>query len=339
LKLEEVAKLAGVSKTTVSSVLNGKSKKYRISQETQDKVRGVVDKYGYQPNHAAAALRKGTSKTLGFVIPDFENRSYMRIAKRLEVLAHEGGYQLVISSSDDVPSMEKSVVTRLVKRGIDCLLVSSCLADAGEFYGEINTAGTPVIGLDRPLPEDCFTNIVSEDYKSAYELTQSLALPATSHICLLGALPQLMISKEREAGFRAVAESVPYQTVSVHYGESFEEKVGFELCQEMEESGSGFPNAVLTTSFNLFQGVIKYLQQCKPQWLYSDTPMISLATFGNGYLLDFVPLQVNSLPQQYELIAESAWKAANNAMKKKHKPEQIIVPRKLILRSVQIETV
>ena len=121
MKLEEIAKLAGVSRTTASYVINGKSAQYRISEKTQKKVMAVVKKYDYKPNYAASSLRAGNSHTFGLVIPDLENTSYAKLAKLLERDARKAGFQLIIACSDDDPDTEMSVVTSLVSRRIDVL--------------------------------------------------------------------------------------------------------------------------------------------------------------------------------------------------------------------------
>ena len=70
MKLDEIAALAGVSRTTASYVINGKADQYRISQATRDKVMAVVTAHNYQPDSRAATLRGGPPKTLGFILPD-----------------------------------------------------------------------------------------------------------------------------------------------------------------------------------------------------------------------------------------------------------------------------
>ena len=75
MTLDEIAKLAGVSKTTASYVINGKAKQYRISNKTQEKVNAVVKEHNFKPNMAASSLRAGSSRSLGLIIPDLENNS------------------------------------------------------------------------------------------------------------------------------------------------------------------------------------------------------------------------------------------------------------------------
>ena len=107
MKLDELAKLAGVSRTTVSYVVNGKAKEYRVSDKTIQKVQALIEQYKFKPNVMAAGLRAGKSDTIGLIIPDFENVSYAKIANDLEKRCREKGYQLLIGCSNDNPNNER----------------------------------------------------------------------------------------------------------------------------------------------------------------------------------------------------------------------------------------
>ena len=71
VKLSDIARLAGVSVTTASYVINGKAEQQRISNATVERVRAVVEAHGFTPNPQAAGLRSRHTRTLGF-IPDAE---------------------------------------------------------------------------------------------------------------------------------------------------------------------------------------------------------------------------------------------------------------------------
>ena len=124
MKLDELAKLAGVSCTTVSYVVNGKAKQYRVSDSTIEKVEALIKQYDFKPNAMAASLRVGKSKTIGLIIPDFENISYAKIANNLENRLREKGYQLLISCSNDKVKNEQDCVkhfTATSNRCVGCL--------------------------------------------------------------------------------------------------------------------------------------------------------------------------------------------------------------------------
>ncbi len=117
MKLDEIARLAGVSRTTASYVINGKAKQYRVSDKTVEKVMAVVREHNYHPNAVAAGLRAGRTRSIGLVIPDLENTSYTRIANYLERRARQRGYQLLIACSEDQPDNEMRCIEHLCNAG------------------------------------------------------------------------------------------------------------------------------------------------------------------------------------------------------------------------------
>ena len=125
LKLADIAELAGVSKSTVSFVLNGHAKKHRINEETVKRVQAVVEEHNYAPSLYARALKANRTYTLGLVIPDLANMGFATTAKFLEKLARSHGYQLLIASSEDNPKQEKAAVKSLLERQVDLLMVAT----------------------------------------------------------------------------------------------------------------------------------------------------------------------------------------------------------------------
>ena len=325
MTLDEVAKLAGVSKTTASYVINGKAQKYRISEQTQRKVMAVVEEHNYRPDLAASTLRAGQSRSFGLIIPDLENTSYARLAKLLEQNSRSAGYQILIGCSDDNPETERSVVQALVSRKVDALFVASVIPEASEFYLELQKSGTPVIALDRPLDDEHFSCVISEDFGAAYDLTQSLLSDGVTKIGLIGALPDLNISRERELGFNSAANEANIETV-IGYGKHFNREDGKSVLKRWIDEKT-VPDAIITTSYTLLEGVLDVLLE-QPQLV----DKLNIATFGDNRLLDFLPVKINSLPQQFELIADSAMALALNAASKRYQPGIELVPRKIVVR-------
>ncbi|MEZ8823246.1 catabolite repressor/activator [Vibrio amylolyticus] len=326
MTLDEIAKIAGVSKTTASYVINGKAQKYRISQKTQQKVIAVVQEHNYRPDHAASSLRAGNSRSFGLIIPDLENTSYARIAKILEQNSRKAGYQILIGCSDDDPETEKKVADALVSRRIDALFVASALPDANEFYLSIQHAGTPVIAIDRPLDDEHFACIVSEDFSAALELTHSVMDSSTKTVGLIGALSDLNISKERQLGFESAANANGVKTI-LGYGQHFNRQDGYAQIEKWIQTNK-VPDAIITTSYTLLEGVLDMLLE-RPELMNQ----IKLATFGDNRLLDFLPIKINSLPQQFDLICDSALEHALNASQKRYSPGVELVSRKIVVRS------
>lgn len=325
MTLDEVAKLAGVSKTTASYVINGKAQKYRISEKTQKKVMAVVEEHNFQPDHAASALRAGNSRSFGLIIPDLENTSYARLAKLIEQNSRKAGYQILIGCSDDDPDTEKKVAEALISRRVDALFVASGMPSANEFYLKLQNSGTPVIALDRPMDDEHFCCVISEDFDAALELTESVLSPEITSIGLIGALKDLQISKEREQGFRTACNQGD-RVVMVGYGQQFSREEGKKVLAKWLAENT-LPDAIVTTSYTLLEGVLDMMLE-KPELMSK----VRLATFGDNRLLDFLPVKINSLPQQFEVIADSAMELALNASAKRYKPGVELIPRKIVKR-------
>ncbi|QFI36879.1 catabolite repressor/activator [Moritella marina ATCC 15381] len=327
MTLDEIAKLAGVSRTTASYVINGKASKYRISEKTQQKVMAVVNEYNYRPDHAAQSLRGGSNRSLGLIIPDLENSSYAKLAKLLERDARKAGYQVIISCSDDDPDTEMKVAETLLSRRIDALLVASSLPADHSYYRTVQANGVPVIGLDRAMDDEIFACVISEDLDGAYELTQALLENDINSIGLVGAVPELGISKEREQGFLSAINQHKHDVkLLTAYGDHFSQQQGQAQVQQWIDNGT-FPDAILATSYTLFEGVLDCLIR-NPSLMAST----KLATFGDNRLLDFLPSKIQSLPQQFELIAQHALKMALNAANRRNQPGIEVVSRKIIRR-------
>ncbi len=325
MTLDEIAKLAGVSKTTASYVINGKAQKHRISEKTQQKVMAVVKKYDYRPNIAASSLRAGHSRSFGLIIPDLENTSYAKLAKLLEQNSRKADYQILIGCSDDNSKTEKKVAQALVSRRIDALFVASAMLNANEYYLQIQKSGTPVIALDRPLDDEYFSCVVSEDFGAAHELTESVLSPEIKTVGLIGALPTLTISHERQLGFEFALKNKEIKALT-EYGEHFNREEGRRIFLEWVNKDK-VPDAIITTSYTLLEGVLDIILH-QPKLMAS----VRLATFGDNRLLDFLPIKINSLPQQFELIADSALELALNASAKRYTPGIELIPRKIIKR-------
>ncbi|MBM7455613.1 LacI family fructose operon transcriptional repressor [Oceanisphaera litoralis] len=320
MKLDEIARLAGVSRTTASYVINGKAAQYRISQATQDKVMAVVKTHNYQPDRQAAALRGALSHTFGLIVPDLENPSYARLAKLLEWQARQAGFQLLITCSDDRKDTEKDLALMLKGRRVDALLVASCLTPDDDFYLLLNR-DLPVIGVDRALP-DPLVYVSSENSASAFRLTRTLAGPELEQAWLVTAAPELGVSREREQGFtRALAASgVPCRVL---YGERFERQTAFDLLSALDQIDWQRPQAIVTTAFVLLEGVLDYFYR-----LDARLPeRLKLGTFGDHRLLDFLSSPVNTIAQDHQRVSQQLLSLTLGAVRGHYRSGHYPIPR------------
>ncbi|WP_312600110.1 catabolite repressor/activator [Pseudomonas luteola] len=328
MKLSDIARLAGVSVTTASYVINGKADQRRISPATVTRVQQVVEQYGYQPDQRAAGLRRGQTLTLGFILPDLENPSYARLAKQLEIRARLRGYQLLIACTDDEPDTERQLLSLFRARRCDGLITASCLADDDTPYRRLQAEGLPVVAVDRQLDPSQFCSVVSDDRTASSLLTKTLLDTPPREIALIAARPDLVISRERAAGFESALQDFNGKKL-IRYGEQFSRTCGRDLMLDLMSELGHMPDAIITTAYVLLEGVFDVFQQQAKGW----PSHLRLATFGDAQLLDFVPIKVNGLYQQHELIAEQALNLMLDAIESHHyEPGVHAIPRQLKTR-------
>ena len=215
-------------------------------------------------------------------------------------------------------------------RRCDALFVASCLPADDDSYRLLQEQGLPIIAIDRVMQPELFCSVVSDDQQASLHLTRSLLQPEPKQIALIGARPELSISQERAAGFRLALEGFDGE-VLVEHGESFSRECGRQLMEELLQRLGHLPDALVTTSYVLLQGVFDALQ---------DFPLKSrplrLGTFGDTQLLDFLPLPVNAMAQQHALMADKALQLALAAIEDNHyQPGVQAIPRTFKQRILQ----
>src|ERR1043165_7040217 len=96
----DVARLAGVSRATVSYVLNGLTEgRVPISEETRQRVLEAIEELGYEPDSRAQALRSGATNTTALITPDLQTPHFCEYATGMEQEARASGYHVLLSST------------------------------------------------------------------------------------------------------------------------------------------------------------------------------------------------------------------------------------------------
>jgi LacI family transcriptional regulator len=148
ISLKDIAESLGVSKALVSLVLNGKGDERGINAKTQEKVRQKAKELNYIPNQYARGLRVGRTNTIGVIVPDISNVFYGTLCKSIEQTAYAKGYNLIISNTYEDSQKEKKLITDLINRNIDGLILASSFDHKNEIL-DLQTNNVPLVMVDR----------------------------------------------------------------------------------------------------------------------------------------------------------------------------------------------
>ncbi len=130
---QDVAKLAGVSRATVSYVQNGLTNgRVLISEETHKKVVDAIEELGYVPDASAQALRTGNTKNIGLIIPEMDNPHFWEHADGVEKEALASGYRLLLSSMELNIEYGEDIFKDLSRQRIDGLILMGPLINRSE---------------------------------------------------------------------------------------------------------------------------------------------------------------------------------------------------------------
>lgn len=209
--LKDIAGQLGVSTALVSMVLNNRGDEKGISAETQKKVRDLAKKLNYRPNHVARSLRLGNSKTIGLIIADISNVFYSVIAKSIEEKASQNGYSIMFMSSGEDPEKEEEILTVLMNKGVDGLILSTSFSDRNQLR-KLRDNNIPFVLIDRFLPGVKTNYVVSANYQGAFDMTEHLLSLGLEKIALLHVTPRhLTTMKHRISGYREALRKNGYQ--------------------------------------------------------------------------------------------------------------------------------
>jgi LacI family transcriptional regulator, sucrose operon repressor len=326
--LLEIARLAGVSKTTVSLVINGKASGYRISKKTEKKIRDIVERENFTPDQYARGFRLKKTQTLGLVVPDFTNWFFSQICFETEWFARHHHHQVFIACSDDDEETEFKVVQNLIDRRIDGLIVASVMKK-DQMTQEISNYNIPVVYIDRRIENDSVSWVTSDNFQGTYELVSHMCSKKLMDLCFLGGLQNISTSQHRLQGYRKALEDhgIAYDPAKVFQGD-YTREAGFYLAREMVEKRKGFPQAFLTGSLTLLEGALQFIKKT----LGNIPNTLQIGTFDDHPFLDFLSVRVPSVRQDSRRISRSALEMISGALSGKRIIQQKIIKPRLIIR-------
>lgn len=205
--MRHVAARAGVSLKTVSRVVNEEA---GVTRETARRVSAAISELGFQPNHVARSLRRGgSSATLGLVIEDVANPFYGAIVRAVEAAAGERGHMLITVSCEEDPQRERALVSRLLRRRVDALLLVPTMHERDHSWlPQALGADTPVVFLDRPPHGAGFDTVLFDNVGGAQRAVAHLIGHGHERIAFVGDARALHTTHERLAGYeKAMRES------------------------------------------------------------------------------------------------------------------------------------
>jgi LacI family transcriptional regulator len=205
--INDVARRAFVSKTTVSHVINGTR---FVEEETKQRVLQTIAELGYRPSKVARGLTTRRTGTIGMIISDAANQFFGEMLRGVEDVLRSANYALIVCNTDEVLEREEHYLDLLLGQRVEGI-IAAATSQKWAVLAQAETTHTPVVFVDRRFEGLEGPYVGADNIGGAHKGTRHLIESGYCEIGIIAGFQRLSTMRERLAGFRqALAEaSIP----------------------------------------------------------------------------------------------------------------------------------
>lgn len=306
ITIEEIAKTAGVSKATVSRVINNNPN--GVGEKTRQRVLGVISEMGYTNSSFNVSMK---SRSIGLVLPDITNPFFADLAKTIEQSAAEANYIVVIANTDYSEEKERNYITKLVAKKVDGIILISSFVRMEPSLSVPKKYGIPLFLLDRNLENNYgIPGIYSDTEYAAFKACESMISKGADRIVFISGHRGSFTSTDRLNGYMLALKQygLPLEDICIREGDYMIDsgyKAVFDLVKEgISFSGIlaandlmalGAVRALKELSFKIPEDVqvvgfdnIVYSQICEPSLSTVQQPTVEMGKKALSGILDLI---------------------------------------------------
>jgi len=317
--IKDIANNTNLSITTVSRVLNGKAKQYRISEKSQKKILNAAEALNYIPNQIAVNLQSGKTKTIALIIPSLINPFFSRIAGQINLELQRMGYFTLISDSDENLEIEKEELNQVISRNVDGIIIIPC-GDTPDQLKLIQDRKIPVVCLDRYIEGMDIPFVSTDNFQGAYLATKLFIKNGHSTIACIQGIESSMPNKLRIKGFKAALKEAGIKISSIS-GYDFSVQNGYTETLLLLHNKVK-PTAIFAMSNTIALGCMKALKENN----YRIPEDMSLIAFDDHPYLDYLSTPLTCVAQPVDDICKIAVRMLFNRIKNEEiKADQVFL--------------
>ncbi|TDO92100.1 LacI family transcriptional regulator [Halanaerobium saccharolyticum] len=324
--MKDVAKLAGVSLSTVSRVLNDSS---LVREETARKVQKAVDKLDYQINDSARILRTNTSNLIGVIGAGMERPFLANLLKGIEAEARERGYALIYGDSDGEFEKEQNYLNIMKQKKIDGIILITT-----NYYNDllsiVKNYQIPVVFASGYINDPQISCVTVDNVAAAYDMVEFLCKAGHKDLAFIkGPDLDLLASQERLRGVKLALRlsEIRYEPRRFIEGD-FTFESGYSAAKKIM---SKFPDVTAIFAFNdeMAVGAISYLREQNIK-VPED---ISVVGFDGIELGEYIDPALTTIKQSgYQLGLKSIEILNNIINQEKIEDNKVFIPHELVVR-------
>ncbi|MCG5474551.1 MAG: LacI family transcriptional regulator, partial [Sinorhizobium fredii] len=157
----DIARAAGVSKSTVSLVLQGSS---LVNEATRAKVNAAIRELGYVYNRGAANLRQSKSKIIGIVVNDLTNSFFAELAVGVDAVVQSAGFVQFLANTGEKSERQREVIASMREHGVSGLIISPARGTEVSDLAPLVASGIPVVLVVRDIADAGVSSLISDNH-------------------------------------------------------------------------------------------------------------------------------------------------------------------------------
>ena len=327
--LKNIASDVGLSVTTVSRVLNGKSANYRISKKSEDLILKRAKTLNYSPNQIARGLRLSRTYSIAYIIPDISNPFFSSIAKSIEKTARKFGYSILLCDSEENTEIEIKIIKMMMDRKVDGLIFSPVGVKVSHLE-DISKKKIPMVLLDRYFPNLHVTSVTSDNYHGAFEAVSLVIENGHRRIACIQGLRNTSPNTDRLKGYLDAhsKHNIPVDERLI-VGNSFGEQNGYYETKQLLKM-ENMPSAIFAVSNLISLGSLRALAE----YGLNVPDEMSMISFDDQPYSSLLSTPMTTVAQESSQIGQIATKLLLDQINstKKLKSQEILIPTHLIVR-------
>lgn len=197
LRINDVARRAGVSPATVSRVLNGTA---TVGKTKRELVTAAIEELGYRPNRLASNFRRLQTEMIGVVVSDIENPHFTEMVRAVEDAAYARGYRVLLCNTDEDPVKQRDYLGVLAAERVSGVILSPTDRSADEI-SELLDHDIPVVAFDRSVADERADMVLVENRSGTRAGVEHLLECGRTRIGFIGGPAGVQTADERRSAY------------------------------------------------------------------------------------------------------------------------------------------
>lgn len=255
--IKDVARMAGVSMSTISKFLNGGN----VREENAAAIRQAIEALDYRVNPFARSLKAQRSRSIGILLPDMTAPFYGTVVTALDKTVRELGYHSLICVYGANYGLERDNLRFLITNGIDGLIYIPEDLTAEEFYELTANIGIPTVLMDRSIPGVACDAVLVDNGDAVDQAVTRLIEKGHSRIAIITGPKSVFTAKERLGGYlRALSDHGILYDDSLVISDQNTFATGYRGCETLLKLPDP-PTAVVTTNYDITIGLVTAVRE------------------------------------------------------------------------------